>query len=217
MATKKTRRNRLLIAAIVALLAAGSLCVWGASALGLQVRSPALEAAITAFTEANADEDGVDVAVGGNGDVNVDTGTGNGDASGDGDGSGDGDTGGGDSDGDGNGNGSGGDVNASNETCFLGLICFSTVSNVSANTGALDGTNLNLDVDADANEDGVNANANANADSGITTADCQLLDVNADGVLNADDDISTDDEAHVAALCDDIGFNVDLNAILGDD
>jgi hypothetical protein len=126
MATEQKRRTALL-AILLALLAAGTLCVWGAAAAGFSFSSPALSAAIDAFNNTRAGNG--DVNSNGGGDVNISLPGGGGNGGGDGDtgDGGEGDTGSG-------GEGNGGDAGGSN--CFLGVLCLN-----------VDGDGVDADVD----------------------------------------------------------------------
>jgi hypothetical protein len=135
MATERKRRTALL-AILLALLAAGTLCVWGAAAAGFSFSSPALSAAIDAFNNARAGNGDVDTN--GGGDVNISLPGGGGDG-------GDGDTGDG-GDGDTGDGGNGGGSDAGGNDCFLGILCLD-----------VDGDGIDLDIDgigADLNADG---------------------------------------------------------------
>lgn len=227
MATKQTKkRNRLLTAALLALLAAGSLCVWGASALGFEVSSPILDAFIEGFTEARAaaGENGGDAEANGgaSGDVAIsapmEDGAGDDDDPGSGDdaeagtpGDGDGTT----ADGE---DGTSADASASGGFCFFNLICFRAAGDANASSDAVDPADgASVGVNAQGDEKGFSAGASARGADSVTETDCRRMDVNADGVLDADDDIEGQSNLDVAVICDELGFTVDLDAILRSD
>jgi hypothetical protein len=158
MATERKKRTALL-AILLALLAAGTLCVWGAAAAGFSFSSPALEAAIQAFNNTRAGDGGA--STNGGGDVNISVpGNGNGDGTGNGDG--------GDGDGDGDTGGDGGS-DAGGNGCFLGILCLN-----------VDGDGVDADVDGVDIDDvdgvnGLNVDINGSSDNG------NLLDVDVNG------------------------------------
>lgn len=145
-------RRKWLLATVLALLGAATLCVWGVAAAGFRFSSPPLEAAIQAFNE-NRDQQPPNTGAGG--DMNISTpGGDNGNGS---------DNGGGDGDGNGNGNGnSGGNGGGSGDSgCLLGFLCL----DASITTGGLSSNpagGLNIDVDADTNHNGINVDADVN-------------------------------------------------------
>lgn len=123
------KRNRLIAASVLALLATATLCVFGASAAGMEISTPF-------FT----------LSFGGDGDATLPIFGGGGGGNGGGGGSGGGDNGGG---GGGGGGGEGGPT--ADEDCLLNLIC----ADVGANTGEVTGDE---DLNASADGDGVSVN-----------------------------------------------------------
>ncbi|MCL4258115.1 MAG: hypothetical protein KJZ53_06250 [Anaerolineales bacterium] len=149
-------RRKWLLATVLALLGAATLCVWGAAAAGFRFSSPPLEAAIQAFNENRAQQP-PNTGVGG--DVNISVpGGGNGNGNG-------GDNGGGDGDGNGNGNGNGGGNGggggSGDSGCLLGFLCLDASVNTGGSTSSPAG-GLNIDVDADTNRNGINVDADVN-------------------------------------------------------
>lgn len=205
MAVQQKRRT-LLLAVLLALLAAGTLCVWGAAAAGFSITSPALNAAIDAFTNARAGDG--DMNGNGGGDVNISL-PGGGDDGGDsGDGDGDeGDTGGGDGDG----------SDAGGNDCFLGILCLNTNVNATSNAnGSTDGNLLDADVNAEGDEagglniGGLHINATGDVEDGEAALAAAASATGNEGscfldliCLTANADAATNDAT---------GANLDVNA-----
>lgn len=201
MPNRFENRRSLLLAALLAVLAAGTLCVWSVAAAGLSINSPALEAAIQAFNDTRARDTEVDGS--GGGDVNISTPTDGGNGNGGDDTGGNdepGDTGdGGDTGGNGNGGGS--------QNCLLGILC------------------LNLDAGIDADVDGEAGDAGAEV-SGLTIGGLHI-DVNAstdDSLVDVDVDAKATGQDSsrcflnlicLSARADaDLAGNSDLNAVV---
>jgi hypothetical protein len=224
MPNRFENRRSLLLAVLLALLAAGTLCVWGAAAAGLSFSSPALEAAIQAFNETRARDTGADSSGGGDVDISL-PGDGNGTPGGD-TGDDDADTGDGGGSDDGGQAGGGGDGDARN--CLLGILCLDLNAGINADVDA--------DVDAAGGANGLNIGglhigANVDADDDLI-AD---VDVNANGAdqsrcflnlicltANADADLATNDGLDLNAVVDadvdvddDIDADVDVDANVG--
>lgn len=190
MATEKSKRRNMLLAVLLALIAAGTLCVWGAAAAGLSISSPVLDAFIDAITvsdEERAAAGGGNGGAGGGGAVIPPTG---GDGSGNGNGAGEGD---------GNGSGDGGGTGAG-ENCLLGFICVN--ADTSVNTGS--------------NAAGAGANGSANGAAGGND-NCFLglicLNARADAVTT--DVVDSDTDAGVEA--DEDGVRIDADSVLDPD
>lgn len=114
MATQTENRRKAILAVILALLAAGTLCVWGVAAAGFTISSPVVDAIVSVFT-GNGDRTTANGGTGEDAEVVLpgdggDTGNGDGDTEGDGDGDGE------DVDDDVAANGDG-------SSCFLGILC----------------------------------------------------------------------------------------------
>jgi hypothetical protein len=166
MATEQRKRRTVLLAVLLALLVAGTLCVWGAAAAGYSFSSPALQAFMDFIGRG-------DVAQ--NGDGSFKPGA-------DGAGDGSGDTGSGDE-----GEGSGA---TDGNNCFLGFICANAAANADGDLDQAGGDNAILNASADAEEDAncflglvcVHADSAANVDDGDD------LDVDSDSILEVDED-----------------------------
>ena len=130
--TAQRKRNRLVAAVLLALVATGALCVFGAAAMGMQLTTPFFTISFGGFEVAT---------VGGGGGGNGGGGGGNG-------GGGGGNGGGGGGDGN---DGGGGDSSSASGNCLLDLVCLNADVNTSNITGGED-TSL------DADEDGVSVN-----------------------------------------------------------
>lgn len=207
-------RRKWVLASVLALLAAATLCVWGAAAAGLTFSSPALEAAIQAFNDTRANDIDADV----NGDVNISN-PGNGNGNGNGDGNGN--DGNGDDNGDGNGNGNGG--NGSGDSgCLLGFLCLDASVNTGGSSSSAAG-GLNIDVDANSSNGGINVDADVNTgetercflgllcinsntdaslDPGVNVDSNSVISLNGNGTLltaDVDADVDPDVDANVNA------------------
>lgn len=206
METQNNRRKWLL-ATVLALLGAATLCVWGVAAAGVRFSSPPLEAAIQAFKETRTESDRPNT---GSGDVNISV---------PGDGNGNGNGGNGNGGNDGNGDTPGADAN-----CFLGLLCL----DARVNTASTSADGAWLDVNANSQEGGLFVNADVNAGEtqrcflGLlcihSTTDASLAPIQAqsDSALqlntpllnntvldvNADADLVTDAQVNVDAQAD---------------
>lgn len=221
METQNNRRKWLL-ATVLALLGAATLCVWGVAAAGVRFSSPPLEAAIQAFKETRTESDRPGT---GSGDVNISvpgdgngSGNGNGEDNGNGNGN-DGNGGNGNGGNDGNGGTPGADAN-----CFLGLLCL----DARVNTASTSADGAWLDVNANSQDGGLFVNADVNAGEtqrcflGLlcihSTTDASLAPIQAqsDSTLllntpllnntvldvNADADLVTDAQVNVDAQAD---------------
>lgn len=153
METQNNRRKWLL-ATVLALLGAATLCVWGAAAAGIRFSSPPIEAAIQAFNENRAQQPDRPANNGGGGDVNISNPGGNGNGNGGGD-NGDGDGNGNGNDGNGNGGGGNG---AGSSGCLLGVLCL----DANVNTGNTAAGGLNVDVDANTRSNNIQLDADVN-------------------------------------------------------
>ncbi|MGH2582281.1 MAG: hypothetical protein ACRDFQ_05235 [Anaerolineales bacterium] len=125
MATRFQNRRTLLLAVLLALIAAGTLCVWGAAAAGFTFSSPALQAFIDAIT-GRGEADFAQIRDGGGGQsdgIMPVTGDGDGDAA---------------AAGDGNGGGGGEGDTATGENCLLGLLCASAELQAGGGSGVSD-------------------------------------------------------------------------------
>lgn len=156
MATQeKTKRRNLLLAVLLALIAAGTLCVWGVAAAGYTFSSPLL-VSIAAFFSGDRATTGTDGGTGGGDGGVVIPATGS--DGGIGSGGGDVDGGGGS---DGSGSNGGG---TANQNCLLGIICLNAQvdSNLNGSADSGDGTS------ADANSStAVSAEDNTNCFLGL--------------------------------------------------
>lgn len=208
MATQQNRRRNMLLAILLALIAAGTLCVWGAAAAGFTISSPILDAFIDAITVSDEERAAVEGGAGGGADgggamIPATGGDGGGVGSGDeGAGGGEAATGkncllgilcinadasanisGGDGGADVNGGAAG--SAGTDSTCFLGLICL----NAKVNSKNTDGVNSGFNAAVNADEDGlrIDADADADADAG-TDNNCILglicLNANVDASSN---------------------------------
>lgn len=221
MATQPEKRRRAILAVLLALIAAGSLCVWGAAAAGYSISSPVIDAIVSVFTPTDRIADG-----GGDGEDTVDISL-------PGEGGADGDGGDGDGDGDGEpGDGDGGDADGSDgSNCLLGIICLNAGIDASTNGGGdgADGAaNISLNLDASTEDGDTNCflgliciTAHAATQGGVNsvlnaTVDDEGIDLNADA--DVDDDglldgvIDTGDEngCFLGILC--LDADVDLNS-----
>lgn len=184
-------RRKWLLATVLALLAAATLCVWGAAAAGLRFSSPPLEAAIQAFNENRAQQPPANTG----GDVNISVPGGNGNGNGGGDN--------GDGNGDGNGNGNGGNNGGGNGSgsgdsgCLLGFLCLDASVNTGGSSAGTAG-GLNIDVDANtSNSGGINLNADVNAGE---TERCflGLLCINSNTNASLDPRVNVDSNSAVS-------------------
>lgn len=175
MQNQTGNRRRWALAAVLALIAAATLCVWGAAAAGLRFTSPALEAAIQAFSEARVsagEETAVDVSSKAGGDGSVDAN--------------DGEVEGGDNMGavgtSRSGSGISSDSSTAAASCFLGIFCLNLSADANTNASSAGGTNvsgldgLSIQVDADANSSGVDLDADVDVatDVGAQPSRCFL-------------------------------------------
>lgn len=159
----QNNRRKWLLATVLALLGAATLCVWGAAAAGIRFSSPPIEAAIQAFNESRSQEQ-TPRNTGGGGDVSISNPGGNGNGNG-------GDNGDGDGNGNGNGNGSGGDGAGSG--CLLGVLCLdANVNTANTNLGG-----LSVDLDANTSNNGIQVDADVN--SGTERCFLGLLCINS--------------------------------------
>jgi hypothetical protein len=205
MATQTQNRRKAILAVILALLAAGTLCVWGVAAAGFTISSPVIDSIVSVFSGNGGDRSsvnggaGADAEVGLPGDGGGDTGDGtDGDGDGEGDGSGDGE------------DGSDDDVaaNGDSSSCFLGVLCINANVDATGNTGVADDgdgtTAISLAADADVDSDSAGngdtncflglicLTANAATQDGVDS----IIDANVDGDgvdLDADADVDDDE------------------------
>lgn len=201
----QNNRRKWLLATVLALLGAATLCVWGAAAAGIRFSSPPIEAAIQAFNESRAQEE-MPRNTGGGGDVNISNPGRNGNGNGDnGNGGGNGN---GDSNGNGNGNGDGGNDGAGSSGCLLGVLCL----DANVNTGNTNMGGLGIDLDADTSNNGIQVDADVNSGTERCFLGLLCINSNTDASLTPRVNVGTNSVVQVntsnAALLD---ANVDAD------
>ena len=158
MATQTQKRRSALLAILLALLAAGTLCVLAIGAAGYTISSPLIDSIAAFFA-------GFGVTTSGSSDLVADTGGGGGGA----------DDGGGGGSGGGSGGGGGGGGDGGQNNCLFGVFCINAGGGVGGDANTDNGQGgLNVDANTDNGQSSVDIDADATGNAGDNDADLNL-------------------------------------------